>query len=291
MLFWLACSLAGVSLWCVFWLLTHPLREDELGSVPEATVFLVRCIWPWVNTTAGICQPFLSWRLRRSLVRTVQAAGLPAQWLPEHIVAVQLLCAALLAVLAGMVAGVQLQVSISSAILWACGLGLLGSIWPRQWLGQLIRQRRQKMLREFPFLLDITTLCVEAGMNLQGALQQAARYGPKGPLRTELQHALTDMRAGATRQQALQHMAERTGIEAVQQWVTALAQADQMGMSLGPLLRAQSELRRNERFLRAEKLALEAPVKMLFPMVFCIFPCTFLIIGFPVAVKLMEAAW
>ena len=72
--------------------------------------------------------------------------------------------------------------------------------------------------------------------------------------------------------------------------MTALSQADQLGMSLGPLLRAQSEQRRNERFLRAEKLALEAPVKMLFPMVFCIFPCTFLIIGFPVAVKLFDAS-
>jgi len=69
--------------------------------------------------------------------------------------------------------------------------------------------------------------------------------------------------------------------------VTALAQADQLGMSLGPLLRAQAEQRRGERFLRAEKLALEAPVKMLFPMVFCIFPCTFLIIGFPIVVKLL----
>jgi tight adherence protein C len=62
-------------------------------------------------------------------------------------------------------------------------------------------------------------------------------------------------------------------------------------MSLGPLLRAQSEQRRAERFLRAEKLALEAPVKMLFPMIFCIFPCTFLVIGFPLAVKLLGVQW
>src|SRR5690606_38066942 len=123
--------------------------------------------------------------------------------------------------------------------------------------------------------------------NLQGALQQAAQHGPPGPLRQELRHALADMRAGMPRLEALRYWSNRTGLAAVQQLVTALGQADQLGMSLGPLLRAQSEQRRTERFLRAERLALEAPVKMLFPMVFCIFPCTFLIIGFPIAIKLM----
>src|SRR5690606_21822443 len=121
------------------------------------------------------------------------------------------------------------------------------------------------------------------------ALQEAARHGPPGPLRDELRHSLADMRAGVVRHEALRQLAGRTGLQSVQQWVTVLGQADQLGMSLGPLLRAQSEQRRNERFLRAEKLALEAPVKMLFPLVCCIFPCTFLIIGFPIAVKLIEA--
>jgi tight adherence protein C len=75
----------------------------------------------------------------------------------------------------------------------------------------------------------------------------------------------------------------------VRSLVLTLAQADRLGMSLGPLLRAQSAQQRSERFLRAEKLALEAPVRMLFPMVLCIFPCTFLVIGFPVAVKLLQS--
>ncbi|MFW7342791.1 type II secretion system F family protein [Pollutimonas sp. H1-120] len=158
--------------------------------------------------------------------------------------------------------------------------------WPLRWLFDLGRRRQGQMLRELPFLLDMATLCVEAGLNLQGALQQAAQHGPEGPLRSELRHALADMRAGLPRLQALDELAERTGLAAVRSLVTALTQADQLGMSLGPLLRSQSEQRRAERFLRAEKLALEAPVKMLFPMVFCIFPCTFLIIGFPIAIKL-----
>lgn len=291
MLFWLACAFTGLSLWCVLWLLTQPLRGEEVGLAPQATALIVRCVWPWVHTAAVLCQPFLSWPLRSALVQRIRSGGLSSQWLPEHIVALQLLSAGSVAGLALILFLVQWKAPLSASLLWALAGGVGGACWPRHWLNQLGKQRQHLMLREFPFLLDITTLCVEAGMNLHGALQQAARYGPKGHLRTELQHALADMRAGVGRQQALQQMAERTRLPAVQQWVTALAQADQLGMSLGPLLRAQSELRRNERFLRAEKLALEAPVKMLFPMVFCIFPCTFLIIGFPVAVKLMEAAW
>ena len=147
------------------------------------------------------------------------------------------------------------------------------------------------MLREFPFLLDMTTLCVEAGLNLNGALTQAATHSPQGYLRHELLHMLADMRTGVSRRDALAELADRTGLPAVKQLAMALIQADQLGMSLGPLLRSQAEQRRAERFLRAEKLAMEAPVKMLFPLVFCIFPCTFLIIGFPIVMKLMHVVF
>src|SRR3546814_15783515 len=107
----------------------------------------------------------------------------------------------------------------------------------------------------------MATLCVEAGLNLQGALQQAALHGPEGPLRAELRHALADMRAGVPRLKALDELAERSGLAAVRSLVSALAQADQLGLSLGPLLRPQSEQRRAERFLRAEKPAQAAHIR------------------------------
>src|SRR5690606_8913820 len=104
----------------------------------------------------------------------------------------------------------------------------------------------------------------------------------------ELQHMLADIRAGAPRKEAMSTWAERCDLPAMRHFVAAVAQADQFGMSLGPVLRAQADQRRNERFLRAEKLAQEAPVKMMFPLIFCIFPCTFLIIAFPIAAKFLE---
>jgi len=191
---------------------------------------------------------------------------------------------------AAAIAGGMVFLSFESGRLAVPALSAGLAAWmPWRALARKGAQRRRFMQREFPFLLDMATLCVEAGLSLQGALQEAAQHGPPGPLRDELRRSLADMRAGVVRHEALQQLAGRTGLHAVQQLVTALGQADQLGMSLGPLLRAQSEQRRSERFLRAEKLALEAPVKMLFPLVCCIFPCTFLIIGFPIAVKLIGA--
>ncbi|MGB3288668.1 MAG: type II secretion system F family protein [Burkholderiaceae bacterium] len=229
----------------------------------------------------------MSWRLRLSLRLRIQTAGFAGYCTPEHVAAMQVLAFAASALLVGLFS-LWMGMDVAHGICLGLAVGLVSLFLPGRWLSDLGRRRQGRMLRELPFLLDMATLCVEAGLNLQGALQQAARHGPEGPLRAELQHALADMRAGLPRMQALDELAERTGLPAVRSLVTALVQADQLGMSLGPLLRSQSEQRRSERFLRAEKQALEAPVKMLFPMVFCIFPCTFLVIGFPIAVKLLS---
>ena len=96
-------------------------------------------------------------------------------------------------------------------------------------------------------------------------------------------------RTGKPRIEALRAMALRTRTAEVSLWVDAIAQAESMGMSLGPLLRSQSDQRRQERFHRAEKRALEAPVKMLLPLIFCIFPCTFIVLAFPIAMKILHS--
>ncbi len=286
MFFWISCLAAGVSLCSVVWTLTRPLVRPRQASAPDTPRWLLGLIWPWVLALAPVCAPFISWRTREHLRRRIQLAGLDRSWLPQHVVAMQCVAMLLAGLAIPMVFSRWTENGYNSVYL---GLAMGGMLmwWPRRWLRDQGVRRQAHMLREFPFLLDMTTLCVEAGLNLQGALQQAALHGPDGPLRAELRHALADMRAGMPRIQALNDLANRSGLAAVRSLVTALTQADQLGMSLGPLLRAQSEQRRAERFLRAEKLALEAPVKMLFPMVFCIFPCTFLVIGFPIAIKLM----
>jgi len=124
---------------------------------------------------------------------------------------------------------------------------------------------------------------------LQGALQQAALKGPKGALCDEIKRVLRDVRSGKARADALRAMSERVQEPAVTNFVTALIQAERMGMNLGPVLRAQADQRRSERFLRAEKLAMEAPVKLLFPLIAFIFPCTFIVLFFPIVVQFMQS--
>jgi tight adherence protein C len=295
MLFWISCLLAGVSLCLVIRVVTRPVAQPLLDAQrlqgAASRRWLLKLLWPWVSALADVCGPFLSWRLRQSLARRLQIAGLDLACKPEHVFALQFLAFLVMKVVSALTVWLYFSMPLFAAMLYALPAGLAGLWWPARWLREQGFARQRQMLKEFPFMLDMTTLCVEAGLNLHGALQQAAQHGPAGPLRHELRHALSDMRAGMPRLDALRQMALRTGLPAMQQLATALGQADQLGMSLGPLLRAQSEQRRTERFLRAEKLALEAPVKMLFPMVVCIFPCTFLIIGFPLAVKLLGAQW
>ncbi len=286
MLFWISCLLAAVSLHCVVWIMTGPLRGANHGR-PAGQHVLIKLAWPWIHAASLACAPFLTWGARRTLESRLRLAGLGGQWKPEHIAGMQVVGFGLGAGVPSLV--VLMDVPIGATEVVAAVLAMLaGGWWPRHWVHSQGLARQRMMLREFPFLLDMATLCVEAGLNLQGALQQAAEHGPAGPLRDELRYALADIRAGVVRLVALQQLADRTALPSVQQLVMSLAQADQLGMSLGPLLRAQSEQHRTERFLRAEKLALEAPVKMLVPMVCCIFPCTFLIIGFPIAIKLMD---
>ena len=108
-------------------------------------------------------------------------------------------------------------------------------------------------------------------------------------LRDEFQRVLRDIRAGKARAIALRGMAARLNEPSVSHFTTAVIQAESMGMNLGPVLRAQADQRRTERFLRAEKLAMEAPVKLLFPLIAFIFPCTFIVLFFPIAMKFIAS--
>src|SRR5690606_787621 len=115
---------------------------------------------------------------------------------------------------------------------------------------------------------------------------QVSRHGPPGPLRDEITHALADMRGGVPRKVALQALATRCGSEAVRAWVTATIHVEQVGMRLAGLLREHAAHTRIQRLQRAEKLALEAPVRMLLPLIGCILPCTFIVLAFPIVVQI-----
>ncbi len=176
------------------------------------------------------------------------------------------------------------------AVVAAGGAGWLTWLALR-WLGAGRARRRASRLardieRDLPFVFDMMVLCVEAGMSVQGALQLAARSGPPGLLRDALDRALVEMRAGVPQAAAIRLLARRSGSALAAHWAVAMAQAETLGGSLGPVLRALAAHGRDDRRIRAEQMALQAPVKMLLPLIGCIFPCTFIVLAFPVVVQL-----
>ena len=176
--------------------------------------------------------------------------------------------------------------SFSPALL--VGLTLLGNFYPQIWLNDVRKRREKEILKALPVYLDFITLAVEAGLNLTGAIKQAMDKGPPGALRNEFQMITRDLRAGVPRADALRRMENRLNMKAITSFVGTVIQAEKMGASVGAALRVQSQQRRIERFQRAEKLAMEAPVKLILPLIAFIFPVTFIVLAFPIVVKFMQ---
>jgi tight adherence protein C len=166
---------------------------------------------------------------------------------------------------------------------------VLGFFLPRIWLSDVQQRRVKAIQRTLPVYLDFVTMAVEAGLNMTGAINQAMEKGPSGPLRHEFFLVVRDLRSGLSRSEALRRMDARLGMSEITSFVGTVIQAEKMGARLGSALRAQSEQRRTERFQRAEKLAMEAPVKLIGPLMMFIFPVTFIVLGFPIAMKFLNS--
>ena len=240
-------------------------------------------LWPVVNIMANSFGNFMSATKRAALLARLKRAGQEYSLTPE-----QFLGGKVVSAIGFGLVGLVLASSSAKGVGVLLG-ALLGFVYPDIWLRDHTLKRNLLILKSLPFFLDIVTLSVEAGLNLTGALQKAVDRCPPGPLLVEVNRVLRDIRGGKPRVEALRGMADRLDYSPVSSLVSALVQGELMGSSLGPVLRAQSDQRRTERFLRAEKLAMEAPVKMLGPLIMFIFPCTFIVLFFPIAVQFMNS--
>ena len=155
-------------------------------------------------------------------------------------------------------------------------------IIPDIWLYRAVKRRHLSIQRSLPFVLDLLTLSVEAGMDFVSALQRNCRLRKIDALNEELLRMTKEIQVGLSRKEALASMANRVKQSDLKAVAFALIQADELGVSIGNVLRIQSEQLRSKRFDRAEKLAAEAPVKMLGPLMLCIFPAVFIILLGPV---------
>jgi tight adherence protein C len=260
--------------------------EDRQYKDPPPLAFCL--LWWPIHWCSYLLHRFVSHAPTSPLAVRLRKAGLDYSISAPQFVGARLLCALLVAGTAGWIFNALSQVQSAG---WQVSLAgaLCGWAYPAIWLRDRIAVRKSLLQKTLPFYLDLITLCVEAGLNLQGAFNQAVDKGPKGVLCDELKRVLRDIRSGKSRADALRGMTQRLNEPSVTNFVTAMIQAERMGMNLGPVLRAQADQRRCERFLRAEKLAIEAPVKLLFPLIAFIFPCTFIVLFFPIVVQLMHS--
>jgi tight adherence protein C len=164
---------------------------------------------------------------------------------------------------------------------------ILGYMLPVMWLGRQIANRKAAIQKALPDALDLLCISVEAGLAFDLALQRVTQKWDD-ELSREFKKVLSDVRLGRTRREALKDLAQRTGVEDVQTFTAAVIQADQLGVSMSKILRIQADQMRIRRRQRAEALAQQAPIKMLFPMVFLIFPALFVVILGPAVPKLMS---
>ncbi len=163
-----------------------------------------------------------------------------------------------------------------------------GFFFPDFWLNERIRFRRKEIIRAMPYTIDLLTLSVEAGLDFIAAIQRLAQRSKSNALLVEFGYMLKEIRLGTQRADALRNLSDRLQIEEITSFTTLLVQADQLGASIGQVLRAQSDQLRSKRFQAAETAGAKASQLVLFPLVFCIFPAIFIVVLGPTILNFLQ---
>ena len=259
-----ASGLAARALWT-------RLRQTAAALRPQAGAM------PHIVLLAALNERCLPPPLLGALERFIRRSGSPREARAAELLATMELlgvaCLAggsLLAALSGTSAAVPVLVALA------------GGALPLLRIRDRVRARHRGIVRALPYAIDLLTLSVEAGLDFTAALAKVVEKGRRGPLRDELSVALKELRLGKTREEALRDLSRRLAVPGLTSFVQALVHSDRMGTPLGKVLRVLSTQMRVERTQRAEKLANEAPVKLLLPLVLCIFPTLFLMLFGPI---------
>ena len=296
----LAGASASLVIWAV-WILNREVvtsGEDSFGTeVEEVDRTAVRLMMPYARAAGAVFQrlipdeadlkpghqppPLL--QLKRFLSKQLRYAGNPGGIQAEEFVG-------LMAVGGGgaALAWVLLALLLALPSWWIPVTALaavLGFALPAIWLKDVLQARRKAIRKTLPYAMDLLTLSVEAGLDFTVALGRIVQKIGRGPMGVELGRTLKEIQMGTPRKAALRDFGDRMGMLEVSFLTAALIQADELGSSLGPILRIQGEQLRQRRFMAAEELALKAPVKMIFPLAIFILPITLMVILGPLLIK------
>ena len=257
------------------------IREDELAK-PLAQ----RTIGPVVIGLGNVLKRFTPVGYLEKKQRKLMLAGYPGNLDAPAFIVIKLLTTAV-----GLVGGWFL-VSYGADTLQRAALFILpialGFFGPDAWLQRKVDERRTAMLRALPDILDLLVISVEAGLGFDSALARVVATVP-GPLSEEFFRMLQETRVGVSRRDAMRHLMERTDLDELRSFLLAMIQAEAFGVTIARVLRVQADEMRVKRRQRAQEKAFAAPVKLVFPLVFCIFPSLFIVLLGPAAIQIADA--
>jgi tight adherence protein C len=272
-------------------------RLTQLGSMQAKNLeelelqqpFMERTLRPLANRLSGSVSRVTSSSFSDRTEKRLALAGNPgdmrvADWL--GIKAIGAIVGAILFFVLFVIVGVLGLPLLIGFVMVAVG-GLFGYTAPEFWLGRRIRARQHAILLMIPDALDLLTISVRAGLGFDAALGKVVEK-LQGPLSDEFRRALAEVRVGKARREALRDIVPRTEVVPLTNFIGAIIQAEQLGVSISKVLQVQSEQLRIERRQRAEEMAAKAPIKMLFPLVGCIFPSLFIVILGPALILIVQ---
>jgi tight adherence protein C len=256
-------------------------RDEELSRS-----FRERALIPFLGAMGTLGTRLTPIGMRKRIGRKLVLLGSPAGWDAEKIAALKVISAG---------GGVALGFLAASTIGWeglrfygvVLVVGGIGTLLPGAMLDMKAKARQEGIRRALPDTMDLLTISVEAGLGFDAALGQVVR-STEGPLAQEIARMLQEMQVGVSRADALRAMAERNDVEELRGFVLAMVQAEQFGVSISKVLRSQAKQLRLKRRQRAEEKAMKVPVKILFPLIFCILPSMFVVLLGPGIIRVMR---
>jgi tight adherence protein C len=259
-------------------------RPLTLEEVELQRPFSERFLRPAIERLGSIMSRSTPQKARQNLMNRLELAGRPGNLTPEDFAAVRIVAAAVMAAV-GLLLGLLLNNPVYLAVAVALGAGL-GFYLPVLWLKQKVDKRRNEIQKGLPDAMDLLVIAVDAGLGFDAALARVTdKY--KNALSDEFAKVLREVSLGRPRLEAMDEMGRSSGVEDLHNFIQAIIQSEQFGTGIGKILRIQADEMRRKRRQRAQEKAAQATLKMMLPMVGCIFPTLWIVLLGPAALILM----
>ncbi len=264
--------------------------REEIVSIEEIELslpFSDRVFVPMIRRVSEFLVRFTPQKTLESTTRLLELAGNPRNMRAAEFIVVRGVITIFFAALVFLMMSRLGNAQISRRLLYTLGAAILGWYMPWMLLRSMVDRRKDAVIKKLPDALDLMTICVDAGLTFNAAMQKVDEKWDD-PLANEFGRVIHEMQLGKSRRQSLRDMSDRIDVPDVTSFIAAVLQADQLGVGIGKILRIQSEQMRVRRRQRAEEKAQQAPVKMLFPMVFLIFPSIFVVLLGPAGFQVLR---